>query len=155
MKYFSNIFAERRADVIEFENRNIYGIFRRLIHSGDSFRLKWKSSRKEPVQGIRLEIQKGTFFIAKQNVKSVVLWRDTAPNEEIVQCKCGKKGGELRIWNCWRDVIAGHNVTQAWGGNAGMLIEEPSPGHMIFRCNSRLEITFEDLIFELQFESGA
>lgn len=56
---------------------------------------------------------------------------------------------ELSLWNCWRD---DRGATQAWVGNSGMIVEELGGGVLRFRCNSRPEVTFEDLVFDVVFD---
>jgi hypothetical protein len=76
-----------------------------------------------------------------------MLWTDTARDEVTLRYD-GKNLGELSLWNCWRDDCG---VPHAWVGNSGMIIEEHDPGLLRFRCNSRPEVTFEDLVFEVAF----
>ncbi len=82
------------------------------------------------------------------DLKDVVLWRDTAPDESVFVCH-SKKVAELRIWNCWRD---DRGVMQAWIGNAGMRVRESSLNIMTVECNARPEVTFSDLVFDLVLE---
>lgn len=75
----------------------------------------------------------------------VVLWTDTMPQSVVLQCLTTKLS-ELRVWNYWRDE---RNVTQAWIGNAGMVIEE-SNGLKRLLCNSPHELTFWGHVLELE-----
>lgn len=84
----------------------------------------------------------------KADLNNVVLWRDTAPDEAVFVCH-SRKVAELRVWNCWRD---DRGVMQAWIGNAGMRVSELDTNAVRVECNSRSEVTFSDLVFDLVFE---
>jgi len=86
--------------------------------------------------------------VADTVAKDIVLWADTSPAEVLITCD-GKGLKAVSLWNCWRNDLG---VTQAWVGNAAMMIQDVRPGVVRIRCNSRPEVTFQDLIFEIQFE---
>ena len=89
---------------------------------------------------------RGSLEVAGSRLQDIVLWTDTSPKEIVI----GLNGEEFSLWNCWQDERSG--ITQAWVGNAGMIIEERHADDTLrFRCNSRPTVTFEDLIFELEF----
>jgi hypothetical protein len=77
---------------------------------------------------------------------SIVLWTDTAP--PVVTLTSEGRVRELTLWNCWRDH---RGIDQAWVGNGGMRIAKLAGGTLRFSCNSRPIITFEDLVFDVQF----
>jgi len=95
-----------------------------------------------------MKVKGGSLSLGDVDLNDFVLWRDTAPNESVFDCR-SKKSVELRIWNCWRD---DRGVMQAWVGNAGMRVSESSSNVMTVECNSRPEVTFQDLVFDLVFE---
>lgn len=97
-----------------------------------------------------MSVKGGLLRVADSQAKDVVLWTDTAPDEVILQCD-GRKIREISLWNCWRDE---REVTQAWVGNSGMIVEARDKGVLRFCCNSRPEVTFEDIVFDVEFEES-
>jgi hypothetical protein len=99
------------------------------------------------VQGTRLKLKAGQMQVEDgQPLGDMVLWTDVAPRVVLIRCLT-KKPTELRIWNCWRDE---RNVMQAWIGNAAIEIEEKVGGACRLRCNSRNELTFDDLVLDVE-----
>ena len=82
----------------------------------------------------------------------MVLWTDTAPKNVSVRLKrLGRRQVNLKIWNVWRDKIGGHDVTQAWIGNAGMRAERYG-NQLILRCSDGVgPVNFADLEVRLTF----
>lgn len=95
-----------------------------------------------------MSLKKGAIEVAGRELEHPVCWRDTAPDEFDAVCRT-KKVGDIGVWNCWR---IHQDVTQAWVGNAGMRITVTGASSWRIACNSRSEITFEDLVFDLVLE---
>ena len=108
----------------------------------------WRLAIPEPVQGIRVKTSVGRLRINDGEHADQVLWRDTAPDECVFELR-SKKAAEIIIWNCWRDE---RGTMQAWIGNCGMVTNEVSPNAARCECNSRPEITFQDVVFDVIFE---
>jgi len=145
---FSEDFAKNQGRPIVFGGRTLEPMLRRTVAPETRVRVVWRSAAEVPVQGIRMKLQGGSLILGDTELKDVVLWRDTAPDESVFVCR-SKRATELRIWNCWRDE---RGVTQAWIGNAGMRTTEFAAGIIAVECNSRPEITFRDLVFDLYLE---
>ena len=145
---FGEQFARGHGQPIQIDGHTVQMIYRREAHRGLTLRVRWVRRVDAPVQGISVSIKGGTLQVADSRAKDVVLWADTAPDEVILRCD-GRNVREISLWNCWRD---GRHVTQAWVGNAGMMVEERDAGALRFHCNSRPEVTFEDLVFDVEFE---
>ena len=145
---FSESFQHNKGQAILVDGREIVPMLRIAVGAEDRVRIVWKSAIEAPVQGIRVKLDRGKLAVADQDLADVVLWRDTAPAETVLVCRC-KGAAELRVWNCWRD---GHGVMQAWVGNAGMRAEEREPRVFAVECNSRLEVTFKDLVFDVAID---
>lgn len=145
---FAERFAQSQGQPIEVEGHAVHALYRRKADRGLVIRIRWCQRVDEPVQGVSVSLKGGTLQVADSKAKHIVLWTDTAPEEVALKCN-GTNVRELSLWNCWRD---DRGVTQAWAGNSGMIVEELDAGVIRFRCNSRPEITFEDIVFDVVFE---
>jgi hypothetical protein len=141
-------FARAQGQPIEVDGHSVQMLFKKKARAGLTMRIRWVRRVDAPVQGVSVSVKGGALLVAGSKVKDVVLWTDTAPDEVTLQCD-GKSVRELSLWNCWRDE---RDVTHAWVGNSGMIIQERGPGAYRFRCNSRPEVTFEDLVFDVEFD---
>lgn len=130
---------------VELDGRIVIQMYRRIVEPKERFKLTFVRARSSPVQGACIKLKTGKIDIAEQLLAEPVLWLDTAPPTVDFAC-ANRKQSELRIWNCWRD---DNDVMNAWTGNAGLIVDEQADGRVLLRCNSRLELTFEDLILEL------
>jgi hypothetical protein len=138
---FAEEFARTQGKPIDVGGRSVVAMLRHQVHAGDRVRVVWRRSVDAPIQGIRIKLQGGTLTIDGKELADVVLWHDTAPRESVIVCNA-KQSAELRVWNCWRD---DRGVMQAWVGNAGMRVEKVADDKLTAECNSRPEVTFEDL----------
>jgi hypothetical protein len=151
MSSFGAEFAGNRGRPLIVNGDTVVQMIRRSINPGTRIRIVWRRAIETPVQGIRIKVRKGKLLLGDQELEEFVLWRDTAPVEVVFTYR-SKKPGEVLIWNCWRDDLG---VMQAWIGNAGMRVSEATSDHLIVDCNSRSEITFADLSFDVFFEERA
>jgi hypothetical protein len=146
---FAQQFAKSQGQPLVVDGQEVVPIVRRTLRPGVRVRVTWRSARPLPVQGIRMKVQGGKLAMEGQgDLSDIVLWRDTAPDETVFVCHA-KKPAELRIWNCWRD---DRGVMQAWVGNAAMRVVELGRNSVAVACNSRQEVTFSDLEFDVVFE---
>lgn len=143
---FSARFIEVRGEPIEVDGQTVVMMLQHQVRTRDRVHMYWRRWIESPVQGICVKIHGESLEIGGRKYFDVILWRDTAPDEVVVVCK---GSGELRMWNSWRDK---HGVQQAWIGNAGMRIQKHSEDRLTVECNSRPEVTFEDLVFDLVIE---
>ena len=148
MATFAEHFARTNGCPIEVDGRCVRMLFNREAVPGLLVRLRWLRCVKFPVQGISFGVKGGTLRVNGTRARDVVLWSDTAPDQVTLECE-GRNLRELSIWHCWHDE---RDVTCAWVGNAGMIVEEIGPSTYRVLCNSRPEVTFDDLVFELEFE---
>jgi hypothetical protein len=144
---FAEEFARAGGQPIQAAGHSVQMVYRRKVRDGLTLRVRWERRIEIPVQGISVSVKGGQVRVAGVRAKDIVLWADTAPEEVTLQCE-GRDVSELSLWNCWRDE---REVTQAWVGNSGMVVEQLGGGVLRFRCNSRPEITFGDLVFDLDF----
>ena len=142
----SEMFAQNQGEPVHVDSRLVHSIYRRTVHSNECLRLDIVSARDAPPQGVRMKLKTGKVQIpGHEPLSDIVLWTNTAPKSVVFKCLT-RQPSELRIWNCWRD---DRNVMQAWIGNAGLVLEETGKGVVRLSCNSRHELTFQDLVLEL------
>ena len=141
-------FAHAHGYPIQVDGHSVQMLYRRRAQSGLTMRVRWVARVDAPVQGISVSVKGGALRVAESKARDVALWTDTAPEEVIVRCE-GRDVKEQSLWNCRRDDREG---TQAWVGNSGMIVQVLDASVLRFRCNSRSEITFEDLVFDVEFE---
>jgi hypothetical protein len=108
-------------------------------------RITLEASQSRP-QAIRLKARAGTIWLNDQPLDDVVLWSDSMP--PVVTAALRPQSSEepmtLRVWNAWRDPTG---TMQAWIGDAGMIIEEPSPDTVVLHGSDGFDApTFDDLV---------
>jgi hypothetical protein len=149
---FAEQFAKNHGHSLIVDGQEVVPIIRRSVLPGCRVRVIWRSARSLPVQGIRIKLKGGKLKLLSAggaDLNDIVLWRDTAP-DEVAYLLAAKKPAELLIWNCWRDE---RGTMQAWIGNAAMRVVESGPNSVSVACNSRHEITFADLVFDVIFNA--
>jgi hypothetical protein len=147
---FAEQFAHSKGEPIQIQGRTVHGIYRLRVDRSLELRIRWVRAANELsqgilVQGVNLKTRAGTLGVADSRGASVVLWTDTAPPEVTLTLEGPVR--EISLWNCWKDV---QGTQHAWINNGGMLIEQREGGVLRFRCNSRMDVTFEDLVFDLE-----
>ncbi|WP_369952256.1 hypothetical protein [Ralstonia syzygii] len=126
-KTLAEQFAANEGQPITIDGKVVVNMFRRPVKPGQVFDLRFVQGVGLPKQGLRIKVKDGTVFINNQEIKEAIVWKESAPKQLSIECRLKKKidTSELRIWNCWLD---SGGVTQAWTGNAGMIVEEVSDG---------------------------
>ena len=125
-------------------------IHRILARNGDGLCVRWIRQVEDPVQGLSISVDRGLLRVAGVESRDIVLWGDTAPAVSVLEV-VGDANREISIWNCWR---IGDDGIQAWVGNAGMIVEEVADDSYRYRCNSGIELSFEDLVVEVTLEAA-
>lgn len=122
-KPISKLFEEARSPCVGWEGDSLYGLYE--FPAPDSFEVEFLSSIDAPVQGLTLKVYGGVLEIEGVEAQEMLLWCDTAPPKIPVTVRLEPgKSAILKIWNVWRGRVGGHDVTQAWLGNAGMRIDQ-------------------------------
>jgi hypothetical protein len=105
----------------------------------------------ERPEGLRIKARNGQVVVNDQALEDVVLWSDSAPPEVVATLEpAGTKPMSVRVWNTWRDQ---QGATQAWIGDAGMVVEEAGDGRVTLRCSDGFDRpSFDDLVVELAVE---
>ena len=132
-KALADMFADAQAPCLDWEGKPAYAIYE--MTAPDLLEVEFLSSIASPVQGLTLKAYGGVLEIEDVEAQEMLLWADTAPPKVPVKIKPGADGKViLKIWNVWRGKVGGHDVTQAWLGNAGMRIER-SGSRISLRCS--------------------
>lgn len=143
-------FTQSQGKPIPYGGQLVHAVYRREATNGLRLRLRLLSGVDSPAQGVSISVKGGLLEVADTRSKDIVLWRDSAPGEVMIECS-GKGVREILVWNCWRD---DRGVTQAWVGNAGMQLHATGADEIRVKCNSRSRVTFQDLVFDLAFEQA-
>jgi hypothetical protein len=114
------------------------------VRDGGRIRVVLEHVGSEWRQAVRL--QSDTLLeIGELHGENFILWSDTAPPETV--CVCHSRAGEIVVYNAWD---AGKGTTDAWIGNAAMIVEELPRGRR-YRCNdSHQNDDFTDLVFRVE-----
>lgn len=140
-------FRESRGQPIQLDDKTVYGIYRRNISGKQPLEIRFRHTSEDPVQGLRMKLDKGSLVVNGQELKDVVLWADTSPETVSIECQPAGRGGELKIWNAWRDDTG---AMQAWIGNAGIVVDEEGDV-LTLRCSDGIgPPDFDDLIVEIK-----
>lgn len=111
--------------------------------------LRFIRGRKDPPQGLRLKVSGGSLEINGEATPDAILWADTAPSEVIalVRPSVLSQPATLLVWNAWRTPSG---RTDAWVGDAGMLVEPSPNGTVVLRCSDGSSPpSFDDLVVEV------
>jgi len=148
---FGSQYMRLKGKPIDCEGSKVHAHYRRIVKGKLELRLNWvqvanELSQSIEVQGVEISTKGGKLRVADLIGSRIVLWSDTAPPAVVLTTEGRVR--ELFIWNCWRRE---DGSTDALIGNGGMRIDKREGGTLRFRCNSRPIITFEDLIFDVEF----
>ena len=83
----SERFAKDRGAPQDVCGVTVHNIFRRPLNADHIIRVRRLHASAIPVQGLRLKIDGGFFFINGQQLKDTVLWADSAPAELEMRCQ--------------------------------------------------------------------
>lgn len=151
----ADLFAAARSPTIEWEGATAHAMWE-VDPVPNELAIEFRGAIAVPVQGLAIKLEGGVLRTNGVEAKHLTLWQDTAPKElRIVVAKKGK--AKLRIWNIWREPVGGHDVTQAWLGNAGMRIElSGEADETILRCSDGVgSVNFDNLIVSVKAWSDA
>ena len=134
-KPLSKLFEEARSTCVEWQGQQIWGLYE--ISAPSELSVEIFRSKPSPVQGLCLKAYGGVLSINDIEAQSMLIWTDTAPESVTVRFKSDEsRDARLKIWNVWRGKVGGVDVTQAWLGNAGMIVEAPANGkELLLRCS--------------------
>lgn len=118
----SALFEQERARTVTWRGRTVHALVERHYPSGTTLRVTIDVRNPTHPQGLRIKVRKGWCRIAGEELDDIVLWSETAPRpiELAPFAKRSDAQCSVSFWNCWQDPLG---TTQAWIGNAGMLLE--------------------------------
>ena len=145
----SALFQQSSGEAIDVGGRAAQPIFVMKLGKGrQEFLVRRVKSKNAPVSGLRLKTTKGTIEVNGQQHSEIVLWADTSPQELSIIVSC-KSACELKAWNVWRV----DDLTQAWVGNAGLVVEEINEGFTL-RCSDGVgNVDFDDFVVQIMPKS--
>lgn len=145
MPAFEHQFVQSNGGPISYNGATLVLLDRFAIRPGGTLRLTFESSAGPWRQGVLLRTD-GSFTINDQVLKkSVLLWRDTAPEEVLF--RVNSKKGSLEVNNVWD---MGDGAVHYWHNGAAMIVDEIPTGRR-YRCNDgHPDDNFTDLIFRLE-----
>lgn len=132
-KTLAELFAAGSGAPLNVGDKIVHNIYRRDVEYGQIVNVRFVHGATVPSQGLRIKIKDGTVIVNDQELSEIVVWKETAPRDFSFECRPKKKGSssELRIWNCWHD---SNGVTQAWIGNAGIVVDQ-AQDHVTLKCS--------------------
>ena len=147
-KALADMFADAETPRLDWEGEPAYAIYE--IPAPNAFDVEFLSSTNLPTQGLALKAYGGVLQVNGVAAEEMVLWRDTAPNRVPVKVKSeAAREVTLKIWNVWRCNVGGHQVTQAWLGNAGMRVKHVGALLRLNCSDGEGSVNFNDLAVRL------
>ena len=143
-KALADMFADAQVPCLDWKGEPAYGIYE--MPAPEAFDVEFVSSTDLPIQGQTLKVYSGVLEIDGVEAREMLLWRDTAPDRVPVKVK-SESGRQaiLKIWNVWRGKVGGHDVTQAWLGNAGMSVKQAGARLALHCSDGEGSVNFDDL----------
>ncbi len=140
-----------RGQPISFEGKIVHPIWRISLAPGEGVAIRFVAWTPDVPQGLRMSLDTATgrLVVAGEEIREVVLWRETAPPRPIVLMpKARRRPQVLAVWNVWRG--GGPSSCDAWIGNCGMIVEEAG-ATLSLRCSDGVgPPNFEDLVVEIE-----
>lgn len=140
----SEKFQNTMGKPVEIEGRNTYPIYVLELEKEKQVTVKWVSTHSKLKQGMQIKIDKGILEVNGEELSNIILWEDTSP--DVVQIRCiPNKNAKLKVWNVWE--VDG--VTQAWVGNAGMVISDSDHQVRLNCSDGSGDVNFQNVVVEL------
>jgi len=148
-KTFGEMFVESRGGAIRHGDMSVVQMLELLIDPECDVHFGFVASNTEVTQGLALKVKSGNLVINGHSITDAVLWRDTAPDIVVAHpvAARGEPRVRLRVWNVWRGAS---DVTQAWIGNAGLVVNDDDDGIVIHCSDGVGEPDFHDLIVRIE-----
>lgn len=150
MPSFEDLFRKSKGQPVTYNGRIIHMVDRIPIHDSQEVEVTFEGVNSDWRQGVCLTTD-GSIVVNDQTIKkSVVLWRDTAPQKVALKIKTKKS--ELQIKNVWD---SGDGVMQSWHNGGAMIIEKTLSGRRYLCNDGRPDANFSDLIFCIELVKQA
>ena len=146
MIVFEDLFAEARANIVQYGELSIQLIDIIKLAGSSRMVVRFKEVNSNWRQGVRLSSD-GEFLVNGENCgHAVVLWTDTAPPEIPIDLKNASECVVKNVWDRGNGVVdSGHN-------GAAMIVEVVG-SKRTYSCNDgHPNDDFNDIIFELQID---
>ena len=141
----SEQFQQSRGKAIQFDGQLIHPMFQKKINKNKNFLIRRLKVIDSPLQGLRIKVVGGEIEVNNQSHPEIILWADTSPESVIISVS-SKNGCDLKIWNVWKI----DDLTQAWVGNAGMVINEMGKVVTLECSGGVAEVDFSNLVVEIE-----
>jgi hypothetical protein len=149
-KTLSQLFIEAKGGPILINNIPTFMSIKIPIWNGQRLDISFLYFDNQPRQGIELSVDsnKGHVEANGQIVQSPVFWTDSAPKEFEVICIPKGTSGFVNIWNIWQ--LSPTTTIHAWTGNAGIQVDNNTPGTFILNCSNGInEVNFTNIVFRI------
>ncbi len=110
-------FAAQQSESILDGTTEITAIWRTEVAAGSTVKLVRRRAKAPRPQAIVIDSD-AEMRVGEISAKQFIIWSDNSPEEVDIVCP---DGGQLRVWNAWRDGDDPDGLVHAWLGNAGMV----------------------------------
>lgn len=146
MKTISQLFQTSKEPSINFQGNIVSQIFERKLCRKTRIKIHRIKYNHSYIQGLRIKSEGAPIEINGGKFQEIILWANTSP-EEVDIFIDAKSDTFLKMWNVW-DI---DGITQAWIGNAGMLITEQDEKILLSCSNGIGDPDFSALVIEIEF----
>lgn len=151
-KILCDLFMQSRKPTVQYKGLTVHAAYFKHVKKPGAFIVRFLHEINFPIQALGIDIDDGIMVIEGFEVSKTILRRDTCPEVVIVHYDPPPWGTRLCLYNQWIDK---NGNSDAWIGNAGMLVEEFG-NKVFFHCSDgKGEPTFDDLIVEIEFIDDA
>lgn len=146
-----NLFQAASCDLIDWRGLRVQRSFRLRVAADTLLEISFVRAVDDPVQGLAIAATAASLAIAGVSGSRMILWRDTAPDRQLVKISPQSEQAEIVFWNEWR--LTDGTVESNWG-NAGILVEDE--GNLVrLRCSDGTgDADFDDFVIELRILGG-
>jgi hypothetical protein len=146
MKSLGELFVESQGEAILYDGKRVVQTVEIPISHPCLFTARVIKCDQQIRQGITLRVEPGKIEFQGAKHKSVICWYDHEPWTMAADLLPARETSKLFVWNSW----SAFAVTEAWTGNAGMVVEEPDADSdlWIARCSAGVgPVNFDDFVF--------
>jgi hypothetical protein len=146
----SDLFMETKGGPVLINNIPTLMAVKYPIRNGQRLNVSFLYYDNHPRQGIELSVDnnKGNIEVNGQIINRPVFWTDTAPKEFEIKCIPKGQSGFVHIWNIWQ--FSATKTIHAWTGNAGIQVDENTPGAIVLNCSNGLcDVNFSNIVIRI------
>ncbi|MEW6352613.1 MAG: hypothetical protein AB1646_26500 [Thermodesulfobacteriota bacterium] len=143
------MFAASKGEPVEYKGKTVHQMAVQNVSGRGKVRARFLQAADAPVQGLLVEIEKGTILWNERERKLFGFWSDSVVEGAEPEYKTLSEGSRVKIYNAWRE--KGSGLVFARCLHAGMLVKETG-NRLILRCSDGIgEPDFNDLVAEVEF----